>query len=248
MRQSLLFSALEAVSFNINRRRSDLKFFEFGKTYHKLPASYDEEKHLSLTVTGNRNSETWVKPQEKSDFFLFKGHVLNVLCRLGLDKKVTSLPFQNDVFAEGLALAVGKEIIVEFGTIKKAILKHFDIKQEVLYADFNWGTIQKYVSNKIKYADIPKYPEVRRDFALLVDEKIQFEQLFNIAKQSEKNLLKDINLFDVYQGNNLPEGKKSYAVSFILQDNSKTLTDTQIDKIMSKLQGDFESQLGASLR
>ena len=248
MRQSLLFSALEAVSFNINRRRSDLKFFEFGKTYHKLPASYDEEKHLTLTVTGNRNSETWVKPQEKSDFFLFKGHVLNVLCRLGLDKKVTSLPFQNDVFAEGLALAVGKEIIVEFGTIKKAILKHFDIKQEVLYADFNWGTIQKYVSNKIKYADIPKYPEVRRDFALLVDEKIQFEQLFNIAKQSEKNLLKDINLFDVYQGNNLPEGKKSYAVSFILQDNSKTLTDTQIDKIMSKLQGDFESQLGASLR
>jgi phenylalanyl-tRNA synthetase beta chain len=248
MRQSLLFSALEAVSFNINRRRSDLKFFEFGKTYHKLPASYDEEKHLTLTVTGNRNSETWVKPQEKSDFFLFKGHVLNVLCRLGLDKKVTSLPFQNDVFAEGLALAVGKEIIVEFGTIKKAILKHFDIKQEVLYADFNWGTIQKYVSNKIKYADIPIYPEVRRDFALLVDEKIQFEQLFNIAKQSEKNLLKDINLFDVYQGNNLPEGKKSYAVSFILQDNSKTLTDTQIDKIMSKLQGDFESQLGASLR
>ena len=110
------------------------------------------------------------------------------------------------------------------------------------------GKIQKYVSNKIKYADIPKYPEVRRDFALLVDEKIQFEQLFNIAKQSEKNLLKDINLFDVYQGNNLPEGKKSYAVSFILQDNSKTLTDTQIDKIMSKLQGDFESQLGASLR
>ncbi|EAZ94511.1 phenylalanyl-tRNA synthetase beta subunit [Flavobacteria bacterium BAL38] len=248
MRQSLLFSALEAVSFNINRRRSDLKFFEFGKTYHKLPASYDEEKHLTLTVTGNRNNETWVKPQEKSDFFLFKGYVINVLSRLGLDKKVVSLPFENDVFAEGLALAVGKEVIVEFGTIKKSILKHFDIKQEVLYADFNWGKIQKYVSNKIKYIDIPKYPEVRRDFALLVDENIQFEQIFNIAKQTEKSLLKDINLFDVYQGKNLPEGKKSYAVSFILQDNSKTLTDTQIDKIMSKLQGNFESQLGASLR
>ncbi|MDP5097896.1 MAG: phenylalanine--tRNA ligase subunit beta, partial [Flavobacterium sp.] len=107
MRQSLLFSALEAVSFNINRRRSDLKFFEFGKTYHKLPASYDEEKHLTLTVTGNRNNETWVKPQEKSDFFLFKGYVINVLSRLGLDKKVVSLPYENDVFAEGLALAVG---------------------------------------------------------------------------------------------------------------------------------------------
>ncbi|NHM04115.1 phenylalanine--tRNA ligase subunit beta [Flavobacterium celericrescens] len=248
MRQSLLFSALEAVSFNINRKRSDLKFFEFGKTYHKLPASYDEEKHLTLTATGNRYTETWTKPQEKSDFFWFKGYVMSVLTRLGLDKKITALPFENDVFAEGLALAVGKEIIVEFGTVKKSILKHFDIKQEVLYADFNWGKIQKYVSNKIKFTDIPKYPEVRRDFALLVDENIQFEQIFNIAKQTEKGLLKDVNLFDVYQGNNLPEGKKSYAVSFILQDDSKTLTDTQIDKIMSKLQSNFESQLGASLR
>ncbi|WP_264549930.1 phenylalanine--tRNA ligase subunit beta [Flavobacterium sp. N2820] len=248
MRQSLLFSALEAVSFNINRKRSDLKFFEFGKTYHKLPASYDEEKHLTLTVTGNRSNETWIKPQEKSDFFLFKGYVLTILTRLGLDKKVTSLPFENDVFAEGLALAIGKEIIVEFGSVKKSILKHFDIKQEVLYADFNWGKIQKYVTNKIKFTDIPKYPEVRRDFALLVDENVQFEQIFNIAKQTEKGLLKDVNLFDVYQGNNLPEGKKSYAVSFILQDDSKTLTDTQIDKIMSKLQSNFESQLGASLR
>lgn len=248
MRQSLLFSALEAVSFNINRKRSDLKFFEFGKTYHKLPASYDEEKHLTLTVTGNRSNETWIKPQEKSDFFLFKGYVLTILTRLGLDKKVTSLPFENDVFAEGLALAIGKEIIVEFGSVKKSILKHFDIKQEVLFADFNWGKIQKYVTNKIKFTDIPKYPEVRRDFALLVDENVQFEQIFNIAKQTEKGLLKDVNLFDVYQGNNLPEGKKSYAVSFILQDDSKTLTDTQIDKIMSKLQSNFESQLGASLR
>ena len=248
MRQSLLFSALEAVSFNINRKRSDLKFFEFGKTYHKLPASYDEEKHLTLTVTGNRSNETWIKSQEKSDFFLFKGYVLTILTRLGLDKKVTSLPFENDVFAEGLALAIGKEIIVEFGSVKKSILKHFDIKQEVLFADFNWGKIQKYVTNKIKFTDIPKYPEVRRDFALLVDENVQFEQIFNIAKQTEKGLLKDVNLFDVYQGNNLPEGKKSYAVSFILQDDSKTLTDTQIDKIMSKLQSNFESQLGASLR
>lgn len=248
MRQSLLFSALEAVSFNINRKRSDLKFFEFGKTYHKLPASYDEEKHLTLTVTGNRNIETWVKPQEKSDFFLFKGYILTILSRLGLDKKTTSLPFEKDIFAEGLALAIGKEIIVEFGSVKKSVLKHFDIKQEVLYADFNWGKIQKYVTNKIKFTDIPKYPEVRRDFALLVDENVQFEQIFNIAKQTEKGLLKDINLFDVYQGNNLPEGKKSYAVSFILQDDSKTLTDIQIDKIMSKLQGNFESQLGASLR
>ena len=248
MRQSLLFSGLEAVSFNINRRRSDLKFFEFGKSYHKIPSGHEENKHLTLLVTGNRQNESWTNAQSKSDFFLFKGYINTILSRLGLDKKVTSLPFENDVFAEGLALAVGKEVIVEFGTVKKLVLKHFDIKQEVLYADFAWDKIQKYVSTKIKFTDIPKYPEVRRDLALLLDENVPFEQIYNIAKQTEKGLLKDVNLFDVYTGNNLPEGKKSYAVSFILQDDSKTLTDTQIDKIMSKLQGNFESQLGASLR
>ena len=248
MRQSLLFSALEAVAFNNNRRRSDLKLFEFGKTYHKTADGYQEDKHLTLTVTGNRSAESWTKPQEKTDFFLVKGYVMAVLSRLGIDQKVNSLPFANDVFAEGLALAIGKEIIVEFGTIKKSILKHFDVKQEVVFADFNWDKLQKYITTKIKFTDIPKYPEVRRDFALLVDENVAFEQIFTIAKQTEKGVLKDVNLFDVYQGANLPEGKKSYAVSFILQDDSKTLTDTQIDKIMSKLQSNFESQLGASLR
>lgn len=248
MRQSLLFSALEAVAFNCNRRRTDLKFFEFGKSYHNTTEGYLEEKHLTLTLSGNKNNESWLNAQEKSDFFLLKGYVMAVISRLGLDQKVTSLPFTNDVFSEGMALAIGKEVIVEFGVVKKLIIKHFDIKQEVLYADFNWGKIQKYISNTIKYTDIPKYPEVRRDFALLVDENVQFKQIYTLAKQTEKSFLKEVNLFDVYQGTNLPEGKKSYAVSFILQDDSKTLTDTQIDKIMSKLQGNFESQLGASLR
>jgi phenylalanyl-tRNA synthetase beta chain len=248
MRQSLLFSALEAVAFNNNRRRSDLKLFEFGKTYHKTAEGHLEEKHLTLTLTGNRSDESWIKAQEKSDFFLIKGYVMAILSRLGIEQKTVAIPVVNDVFAEGLALAIGKEIIVEFGSIKKNVVKHFDIKQEVVYADFNWGKLQKYISNKIKYTDIPKYPEVRRDFALLVDETIQFEQIFNLAKQTEKSLLKQVKLFDVYQGKNLPEGKKSYAVSFILQDDTKTLTDSQIDKIMGKLQSQFESQLGASLR
>jgi phenylalanyl-tRNA synthetase beta chain len=248
MRQSLLFSALEAVAFNCNRRRTDLKFFEFGKSYHNTTEGYLEEKHLTLTLSGNKNNESWLNAQEKSDFFLLKGYVMAVISRLGLDQKVTSLPFTNDVFSEGMALAIGKEVIVEFGVVKKLIIKHFDIKQEVLYTDFNWGKMQKYISNTIKYTDIPKYPEVRRDFALLVDENVQFKQIYTLAKQTEKSFLKEVNLFDVYQGANLPEGKKSYAVSFILQDDSKTLTDTQIDKIMSKLQGNFESQLGASLR
>jgi len=248
MRQSLLFSGLEAVSFNINRRKSDLKLFEFGKTYHKMPSGYDEIKHLSLFLTGNRKEESWTQPNQKSDFFLFRGYINSVLSRLGIDTKVTVLPVESDVFAEGIALAIGKEIIVELGTIKKGILKHFDIKQEVLFADFYWGRIQKYVSTKIKFTDIPKYPEVRRDLALLLDESVSFEKVYQIAKQTEKALLKEINLFDVYQGKNLPEGKKSYAVSFTLQDTTKTLTDTQIDKTMSKLQGNFEKELGASLR
>ena len=248
MRQSLLFSGLEAVSFNINRRKSDLKLFEFGKTYHKMPSGYDEIKHLSLFLTGNRKEESWTQPNQKSDFFLFRGYINTILSRLGIDTKVTVLPLESDVFTEGIALAIGKEIIVELGTIKKGILKHFDIKQEVLFADFYWGRIQKYVSTKIKFTDIPKYPEVRRDLALLLDETVSFEKVYQIAKQTEKSLLKEINLFDVYQGKNLPEGKKSYAVSFTLQDTTKTLTDAQIDKTMSKLQGNFEKELGATLR
>jgi phenylalanyl-tRNA synthetase beta chain len=247
MRQSLLFSGLEAVSFNINRRNSDLKLFEFGKTYHKLPSGFDEPKHLTLFTTGNRLQESWTNPQKPSDFFLFKGYVDTILSRLGISKTQYK-PVTSDVFAEGIAIGAGTEILVEFGTVKKTILKHFDIKQEVFYADFNWNAILKSLSNKIKFTEISKYPEVRRDLALLVDEKVAFDDVYNIARQSEKSLLKDITLFDVYVGANLPEGKKSYAVSFTIQDDSKTLTDTQIEKIMSKLQNNFETQLGAQLR
>jgi phenylalanyl-tRNA synthetase beta chain len=247
MRQSLLFSGLEAVSYNINRRNSDLKLFEFGKTYHKIPSGYNEPKHLTLFLTGNRVAESWTTAEKPSDFFLFKGYVNSVLNRIGICK-IESKPVASDVFAEGMAIASGNDILVEFGTVKKSILKHFDIKQEVFFADFNWNLILKSINNKIKFTDIPKYPEVRRDLALLVDTTIAFDAIYNIARQTEKGLLKDINLFDVYEGKNLPEGKKSYAVSFTLQDNSKTLTDEQIDKIMSKLQKNLENEVGASLR
>ena len=247
MRQSLLFSALEAISFNINRRRADLKLFEFGKTYHKLPSGYDENKHLTLTVTGNRLNESWSYAQKPTDFFMFKGYVNLITTRLGITK-VQTQPIANDIFAEGIALAAGNETIVEFGTIKKSILKHFDIKQEVFFADFNWDAIIKLVSGKIKYTEISKFPEVRRDLALLVDEQVSFESIYSVAKQAEKSLLKDVSLFDVYEGNNLPEGKKSYAVSFMLQDSSKTLTDEQIDKIMNKIRQNLEKETGAQLR
>lgn len=247
LRQSLLFSGLEALSYNINRRNSDLKFFEFGKTYHKFESGYEEQKHLTMFITGNRNQENWANTQKPTDFFLLKGYVNALLNRLGI-QKTQNLPMTSDVFSEGVSIGVGTDTLVEYGVVKKSILKHFDIKQEVLYADFNWALILKLLSNKIKFTDIPKYPEVRRDLSLLIDDSVTFDAVYSIARQTEKTLLKDINLFDVYQGKNLPEGKKSYTVSFIIQDSTKTLTDVQIDKIMSKLQKNFETELGASLR
>jgi len=247
MRQSLLFSGLEAISYNINRKSTDLKLFEFGKTYHNYPSGYEEKKHLTLFLTGNRNQETWTSAQKPTDFFLFKGYVNAILERLGI-QKTQNQPLSTDVFAEGIAISLGKETIVELGVVKKSILKHFGIKQEVFFADFNWAAILKLVSNKIKYTEIPKYPEVRRDLALLIDQAVTYESIYTIARQTEKSLLKNIDLFDVYEGQNLPEGKKSYALSFSIQDSSKTLTDEQIDKIMNKLQKNFETELGAVLR
>ena len=247
MRQSLLFSGLEAISYNINRKNTDLKLFEFGKTYHNYPSGYEEKKHLTLFLTGSRNQETWTSSQHPTDFFLFKGYVNAVLERLGI-QKTQNQPLATDVYSEGIAVSLGKDTIVEIGVVKKSILKHFGIKQEVFFADFNWATILKLISNKIKFTDIPKYPEVRRDLALLIDQAVTYDSIYTIAKQTEKSLLKNIDLFDVYEGQNLPEGKKSYALSFSIQDSSKTLTDEQIDKIMNKLQKNFETELGAVLR
>jgi phenylalanyl-tRNA synthetase beta chain len=247
MRQSLLFSGLEAISYNINRKNSDLKLFEFGKSYHKYLSGFEEHKHLTVFLSGNRNQESWTNPLKPSDFFMFKGYVEAILSRFGI-QKTQNTPATSDVFSEGIAIANGHNTLVEFGVVKKSILKHFGIKQEVFYADFKWDTILKSISAKIKFTEIPKYPEVRRDLALLIDQNVTYDNIYAIARQTEKSLLKDINLFDVYEGKNLPEGKKSYALSFTIQDSSKTLTDAQIDKIMGKLQKNFETELGASLR
>lgn len=248
LRQSLLFSGLEAIAHNINRRQTSLKLFEFGKTYHNYNETREEHKHLSLLVTGNKTADRWNAENKPSDFFYLKGNVDAILNRLGISRARTS-PIKNDVFSEGLSLGLGKTKLVDFGIVKKSILKKFGISQEVLFADFNWDNILEVAKrNKITFTDIPKYPEVRRDFALLLDQSVSFEEIHKIAIQSEKQLLKNVNLFDVYEGKNLPKGKKSYAVSFTLQDQYKTLTDKQIDKIMSKLQTNFENQLGAELR
>lgn len=248
MRQSLLFSGLEAVSYNINRKQQNLKFFEFGKTYHQYESGYVENKHLSILITGNRNSENWTNTSKTSDFFYLKGIIEQLFSRLGVTK-LKATPIKTDVLSEGITLSLGKTKLVEFGIAKRQILKSFGISQEVLFADINWNNVIEVAKfNKIKFTPITKFPEVKRDFALLLDDKVTFEEIHTIAKQSEKKLLKEVSLFDVYQGKNLPEGKKSYAVSFSLQDNEKTLTDKQIDKIMSKLQNSFEKQLGAELR
>ncbi|WP_299391948.1 phenylalanine--tRNA ligase subunit beta [uncultured Gelidibacter sp.] len=248
MRQSLLFSGLEAVSRNVNRRRSDLKLFEFGKTYHSYPDNRVENKHLTLFLTGNKNAERWNSPEQPSDFFYLKGLITAILERLGLNK-VKTAPIQNDVFSEGISLTLGKKTLVEFGLINKKIMKHFDISQDVLFADFHWDhVIDMAKHNSVSFKELPKYPSIRRDFALLLNEGITFEEIDTIANQTEKRLLKEVDLFDVYQGKNLPEGKKSYAVSFKFQDEHSTLTDKQVDKIMSKLQSNFEEQLGAELR
>ncbi|MFD2528317.1 phenylalanine--tRNA ligase subunit beta [Polaribacter marinaquae] len=248
MRQSLLFSGLESVSYNINRKNNALKFYEFGKTYHKYNDKYQEDKHLTLFVTGNRTNDTWVQNNKQSDFFYLKGIITNILGRLGVDKLKTT-PSKLDVFSEGITLSLGKMKLVEFGVVKRALLKEFGIKQEVLFADFNWDTILKITGNKnIKITDLAKFPAVKRDLALLLDTKTEFKELYNAAFQSEKKLLKEVDLFDVYEGENLPEGKKSYAVSFLLQDETKTLADKQIDKIMQKLQQTFEKNFNAVLR
>jgi len=248
MRQSLLFSGLEAITHNVNRRNADLKFFEFGKTYHDYNGTREEFKHLSLLITGQKTAEIWNSPKSETNFFYLKGVVSSVLERLGINR-YNEKAATNDVFSDGLGLYQGKMELVQFGTIQTKILKHFGISKAVFYADFNWDNIIEVAKrNKIKFTPIPKFPESRRDFALLLDNKITFNEINTIAKQTEKQLLKDVNLFDVYEGKNLPAGKKSYAVSFTFRDEHKTLTDKQVDKVMTKLQQNFEQKLNAELR
>jgi len=248
MRQSLLFSGLESVIYNINRKNTSLKFYEFGKTYHKYESKYQEDKHLTLLVTGNKAKDSWKTTSQTSDFFYIKGVVTSLLNRLGIDN-YKSMPSKSAIFSEGISLILGKVKLVEFGVVKLSVLKEFGIKQEVLFADFNWKNVLNLVGKKkIKIKELPKFPTVKRDLALLIDNEVSFKEIYNLAFQSERKVLKEVDLFDVYEGKNLPEGKKSYAVSFVLQDESKTLEDKQIDKIMQKLQATFEKNLEAVLR
>ncbi len=248
LRQSLLFSGLESILYNINRRNSSIKIFESGKTYHKYESGYTEQKHLTLFVSGKRAKDSWITASKLSDFFYLKGVVNTIFAKLGITNVKTS-PTKNDVFSEGITVSLGKIKLVDIGVVKKSILKEFGIKQEVLFADFNFDNLLKVAGRKnFNVKELAKYPEVKRDLALLLDDKVTFAEIFAIANQTEKSLLKSVDLFDVYQGDKLPKDKKSYAVSFVLQDENKTLNDKQIDKVMQKMKQSLEKNLGAVLR
>ncbi len=248
MRQSLLYGGLEAVAYNLNRKQSDLKLFEFGNTYHEYQkGNYTEQKHLSILTVGNMQESGWNSAFAKADFFYLKGAVMGILARLGIEnvsEKTTKLDF----LSEGLALSSGSKL-VDIGLVKKKIAREFDIDVPVYYANFYWSELIKMLRKEHKpIASIAKSPVVNRDLALLVDSQTAFKDLQTIALQAEKNILQAVHLFDVYEGKELPEGKKSYALSFELQDKEKTLTDNQIEKAMSKIQSQLEKQAGASLR
>lgn len=252
LRQTLLFSGLETITYNQNRKNANLKLYEFGKIYMAVSAGenvkYIESKHLSLFITGRKQDESWNVKNNAVNFYSLKGFVNSILEKLGINDLKSAL-YKGDLFSQGLSFSWNKKVVVEFGTVSKSILKTMDIKQDVFYADFNWDLIIERLKNtKIMYKDVSKFPEVRRDLALLIDKAIQFEQLEQLAYQSEKNMLKSVNLFDVYEGDKLPAEKKSYALSFILQDESATLTDKQIEKIMDKLIKTFQEKAGAEIR
>ncbi|HEX8516118.1 MAG TPA: phenylalanine--tRNA ligase subunit beta [Bacteroidia bacterium] len=251
LRQTLLFSGLETIAYNQNRKNPDLKLYEFGKTYMSVKGDkpkYIETKHLSLFVTGRKQEESWNSGNAPVSFFTLKGIVKGMFERLGIEVKMNESAL--DVYSSGLSLSWNKRSIAELGSVSKALLKSMDIKQEVFYADINWDLVVEAVKKgkALMYSEVPKFPEVRRDLALLIDKSVKFDQLEQLAYQSEKGLLKSVNLFDVYEGDKLPEGKKSYALSFILRDETATLTDKQIEKIMEKLIKTYQEKAGAEIR
>ncbi len=250
MRPTMLFSGLEAIAHNQNRRSVDLKLFESGKTYKKVEDGFKETQHLSLFLTGQKSSESWLnKDQAAADFYTLKAYVNNVLARLG----VTGYQEDNlkdDIFAVGYKYFRGQQMVAKFGKVQKKVLKAMGIKSDVYYADINFGALIKATKkHKIAFAPINKFPTVRRDLALVVDNTVSFNDIVRSARKTNKKSLKDINLFDVYTNEDqLGANKKSYAVSFIFEDNTKTLVDKFVDKEMNKLIQVFERNLNAQIR
>lgn len=260
MRQTLLFGGLESIARNRNHRRTNLKFYEFGACYHydshkaggeKPLAAYSEEFHLGVWMCGNRGEISWTDSERKVSFYDLKGHIINCLTRLGIQAgQYTLQPYESDIYTQAIACVTrGGKLLAHLGIVNKKLLKAFDIDTDVFYADIEWPVVLKQLKNsKTTFHDIPKYPEVKRDLALLLDKGINFQQIENIAYEVERKLLKNVVLFDVYEGKNLEPGKISYAVNFTLQDSEKTLQDKQIDNVMQRLIKAFQEKLGATIR
>ena len=258
MRQTLLYGGLESIAHNANRKNPDLRLYEFGNCYFFKGSNlkenpimnYREEEHLALFVSGEKEAANWAIPAAKSSFFQLKSYAENVLKRMGF--QVANLKIDgvsNEMISEGISYSVNGKKLVEFGTISGKVLKPFGIESPVYFADFSMDTLfVELKNNKVVFAELPKYPEVLRDLALLLDKNVQFNQLRDLAFRSERKLLQSVDLFDVYEGKGVPEGKKSYAISYILRDDEKTLNDKQIEKIMQKLVSTYERELGAQLR
>ena len=260
MRQTLLFGGLESIAHNANRKNADLKFFEYGNCYYyheekknpeKALAAYTEDYHLGLWVTGKKVANSWAHADEDSSVYELKAYVENIFSRVGLQMRDLVVGVQDsDIYAASLAVYTrGGKLLASLGIVSHKILKGFDIDNEVYFADINWKELLKAIRNvKVNYVELTKFPAVKRDLALLIDKKVQFAEIEKIAYETEKKLLKEVSLFDVYEGKNLEAGKKSYAVSFMLQDENATLNDKQIDKIMQKLIKNLETKLDAKLR
>lgn len=260
MRASLLFGGLECIQHNANRKNADLRFFEFGNCYHfnaekknpeKVLAAYSEELHLGLWLTGKYISNSWAHPDMNSSVYELKAYVLNIFSRLGVN--FGAMVFGNlsdDIYSVAISIHTrGGKLVATFGVLSKKLQKAFDIDNEVYYADINWKELMKAIKGKkVTYTEISKFPAVKRDLALLIDKKVQFAEIEKIAYETDKKLLKSVELFDVYEGKNLEAGKKSYAVSFVLQDENATLNDKQIDKLMQKLIANLQNKLDAKLR
>ena len=270
MRQSLLFGGLESIVRNANRKNANLRFFEFGNCYYfnaerdaeenqKLAQgedgspikAYTQEMHLGLWITGKRVEGSWIHADEEATFYELKAYVQNILRRIGIPQGMVVMEKNDsDAFDKALTLKNrGGKVFVEMGIVARKVQKQFDIDNTVFYADLNWDALMKATKkSEVLFTELSKFPSVSRDLALLIDKNIEFAQIEQIARQTEKKLLKSVELFDVYEGKNLPEGKKSYAVNFILQDEQKTLNDKQIDAIMNKLIANLKQQLNAELR
>jgi phenylalanyl-tRNA synthetase beta chain len=249
MRQSMLFGILEGVRHNQNRQHPDLKCFEFGTTYHKYGERYVESKRLILALTGRKNAESWNSSSDAVNFYTLKGVVESIFARLGLQGFLNYAEWKTSVLEEGTEMSLLKSKVGQMGWIGSATKKHFGLKQDVFVADLDWDVLMEHVKNvKIRSNELPKTFATRRDFSLLLDKSVSFSEIERAAKACDRKILREVGLFDVYEGKNLEEGKKSYAVSFVFQDTENTLRDEAVDAVMEKIRKELESQLGAQLR